>query len=461
MNKALSLLLIFFSIGILLIPISEINLRIIELNLIGLYIYILFYLYRIKKNLSILFIFLVSFGIFNLSKIIISLLYKEEWTRILFFKEYIINEKIQIEMIQIVLIHLVGVFIGIILYNRKKRIKKMIKSDLNLKKICRFLMLISIIPLIYKYKVELEFIRNNGYLSLYNGVFINHQFPIWTKGWNILFTYSYYLYLASIPTEKEFKKYTLLFISLKLISALKGGRTEFATDLLFLISYYTILYKRKIRWKALIIAGVGGGVFYFIGNLRANNLTVSNIKLIEKIKNFILEQGMSFYILSINKEYLNEYLNPKLQIIAPFLDEIQRLKNPKLFLTQSLELLDKSYNLNYHLSYKYIPNEFLKGAGIGSNYLAEVYNFGGILFCGISGIILSYIILLLEDNLFKSRFTFYISIPIILNLFISPRGNFFPFLFRFYPYIIFYVFILGIIKILKVIQKNNLEMRQE
>ena len=146
MNKALSLLLIFFSIGILLIPISEINLRIIELNLIGLYIYILFYLYRIKKNLSILFIFLVSFGIFNLSKIIISLLYKEEWTRILFFKEYIINEKIQIEMIQIVLIHLVGVFIGIILYNRKKRIKKMIKSDLNLKKICRFLMLISIIP---------------------------------------------------------------------------------------------------------------------------------------------------------------------------------------------------------------------------------------------------------------------------------------------------------------------------
>ena len=150
-----------------------------------------------------------------------------------------------------------------------------------------------------------------------------------------------------------------------------------------------------------------------------------------------------------------------MQIIAPFLDEIQRLKNPKLFLTQSLELLDKSYNLNYHLSYKYIPNEFLKGAGIGSNYLAEVYNFGGILFCGISGIILSYIILLLEDNLFKSRFTFYISIPIILNLFISPRGNFFPFLFRFYPYIIFYVFILGIIKILKVIQKNNLEMRQE
>lgn len=134
---------------------------------------------------------------------------------------------------------------------------------------------------------------------------------------------------------------------------------------------------------------------------------------------------MSFLVLSINIENKESFLKPlHRQILAPIIDQIQRIRNPELFFVHSKKLIEVSDNINYHLSYLYIPKDFLRGAGIGSNYLAEIDNLREIVAIIIFGIMREYFIPKFEENFLSTKFKMFMSIPILLNLYISPRVNF-------------------------------------
>lgn len=436
------------------------KLFLLELAIFIVYILLLVYSYNIKKNLSIMFLFLTSFGIFNISKIMISLFLNEKWQSGIFFKYYYFNEATSIKMLNIIFFHLISLFLGLIIYKKtfiKKEIRK-IKRDKNISRVCSFLMNISFIPLFLKFKIENEFVKQHGYLSLYNGEYINHSFPIWTKGWNMLFTYSYYMYMVSIPNEKKFLCYSSIFLILKGFSAMRGGRTEFATNIFLVLTYYVIIYKKRIKKKVIMGLGLMVILLYLIGITRSGG-DISRFNLTEILKNFFSEQGMSFLVLGINIENKENYLKPLYrQILAPIIDQIQRIRNPELFFVQSKKLIEVSDNINYHLSYLYIPEDFLRGAGIGSNYLAEIDNLGGIVAIIIFGIMMGYFIPKFEDNFLSTKFKMFMSIPILLNLYISPRANFLPMFFIFYPYLaVYFLFWFGmkILKKLKVKDRKN------
>ena len=76
------------------------------------------------------------------------------------------------------------------------------------------------------------------------------------------------------------------------------------------------------------------------------------------------------------------------------------------------------------LTYLLNPVAYLKGEGIGSNYIAEMYDLGYIWIIIIS-VLLGFMIIKYEKYVVKNRFLLLTSYYFIPNLFYIPRGSFF------------------------------------
>ena len=94
------------------------------------------------------------------------------------------------------------------------------------------------------------------------------------------------------------------------------------------------------------------------------------------------------------------------------------IRSKKIF---SLDLIN---TLADRLTYYLNSGAYLKGEGIGSNYIAEMYDLGYIWLIIIS-ILLGIAIIKYEKYVVKNRFLLLTSYYFIPNLFYIPRGSFF------------------------------------
>ena len=94
------------------------------------------------------------------------------------------------------------------------------------------------------------------------------------------------------------------------------------------------------------------------------------------------------------------------------------------FKPQSIETLTATNSIADKLTYFLNPSAYLRGEGIGSNYIAEMYDMGYFWLILIS-IMLGFIIVKYEKYVVKSRFLLLTSYYFIPNLFYIPRGSFF------------------------------------
>ena len=420
------------------------------------YISLILIFYKENNKKIIMLLFLLSFGIFNISKLILDILCESSWVTGVFFKEYYFDEKIVKKILEILYFHILGIIIGVLFYKENnKKSKFQIEQNKIILRVTNIVMSVCIIPAIVRQYLELKIVKSLGYLSLYNGELQNISFPFWTKGVNAIFTYSYYIYITGIPTKKNYIKFSFIFIGLKLLSALKGGRMEFVLNIFLVFSYYIIIYNKEIKIKILSY-GVLVIIFSQLVSYMRAEVIDRKLLILDIFKDFFSEQGNSLLVLGINLIKKDEFIKMKFtQIFAPIIEGILRIRNFEVFKFQSEKLIEISNNLNFHLSYLYIKDYYLQGMGIGNNYLAEIYNFGGLIAIIIFGIFIGYFFLKFEDIIKKKRSFLYFGIPIILNIYISPRASFFPNLFNIYPYIIFYTFYQIIYIILKNLKRRK------
>ena len=94
------------------------------------------------------------------------------------------------------------------------------------------------------------------------------------------------------------------------------------------------------------------------------------------------------------------------------------------FKPQSLDTLVMTNSIADKLTYLLNPVAYLKGEGIGSNYIAEMYDLGYIWIIIIS-VLLGFMIIKYEKYVVKNRFLLLTSYYFIPNLFYIPRGSFF------------------------------------
>lgn len=452
-NFVIVLVCLFFLQLLIYFP----DLKIKEINLLVAYIYVLVISYKIFNGISILFLFLLAFGIFNLSNLYLSLLIQKKWWDLEIFNYGKLSIIEVDKTLQILNVSILGIIFGIIIYllfNKNQMIIDNIQENKLWEKLSKYLIYVSFFPLLLKNILEYNIVKKIGYVALYNGNFYQYSLPFWTKGWNMLFTFSYYLFLVSKPTLKNFKKCTILFFIISIVQTLKGGRTALVVNVFLVLTCYIILYKKQIKilfisiYMFPLVIGL-----QFISNLRSANYL--NNTFFYNIIKFFQEQGGSVGVIGLNFIYRIDYIiNYRWMIFSPIVDHLKSIGESMSLRSQSLEALMRTTNLSAHLSYAINKKYYLLGYGVGGNYLAELYNFGGYFCIFFVNIVLAYFLLKIQKNILKSRLRFYLMIPILKNIYISPRASLFPLLPEILNFYIIYVIFCIIVNILKKIQKN-------
>jgi hypothetical protein len=201
----------------------------------------------------------------------------------------------------------------------------------------------------------------------------------------------------------------------KLLDSFKGARAIFLTQLLFIMWYYAKVYGIRIKAKTMVKL-VGFTVIFSQILVSIRSKKIFSLDLINTIYNFLFSQGVSYLVLGYT-------INFKHNIVGhgsyPYI--LQGLLG---FQPQSLETLETTNSLADRLTYYLNSGAYLKGEGIGSNYIAEMYDLGYIWLIIIS-ILLGIAIIKYEKYVVKNRFLLLTSYYFIPNLFYIPRGSFF------------------------------------
>lgn len=259
--------------------------------------------------------------------------------------------------------------------------------------------------------------------------------PSWLRFIAYFFELGYYFIIASIPTEKDFKRYSVFYFIALIPDIMLGNRGMFGAFLLFYLWYYYFMYgKMAIKTRTAIICGIGMLVVFQLMEFMRNGggMNFSSISL----TSFLVSQGVSFYILPLYIDYAN---NIQYHIYPFFLYNI--LGGFSGYTGQSVEVLMHKCGVGHQLMYAVNPNYYLAGASFGSSSIVEIYDTGLIGFVLLS-IFFSIMLSFFERKMFTSRFFCLGSLFLVTHFVLSARGSYFPSLYGIVKLFIFYRIIL-------------------
>lgn len=184
--------------------------------------------------------------------------------------------------------------------------------------------------------------------------------------------------------------------------------------------------------------------------------------------------GISYLTLSINKELVLVFWLEVFYLTVASLTEISVILLLVLFLiilqgslgaifggkafehtTNSVELAIDSNSYAHNLSYLVLNKEYLKGHGIGSSYIMELYTDYGMIGVFLLSFLLGVLFIAMLQVAYRSRtILFALSLLILNNLFFMPRSSFSESFFNLFT-MQFWGIVLVIIFVAKMLTKEN------
>lgn len=412
--------LLFFLKSAVVFQNENTEMKFLEYMLMGIYIYT-FCTAKIYLNwLNSYMIFLYTMFLFNFSRVFLDLVNYREFGWATKFANYYFFYDVRHEILNIFIIvmlftHL-GFIIGILKDERKDIDSKTSLSNNSIyEKLGMVLFFLSSPALAYKMFIQLRIILRTGYEAYYTGVLQKVDYPFFTKGSGTLMTIGFLIFLMSIPSKRKFLTVSSIYLMVKLLDSFKGARAIFLTQLLFIMWYYTKVYGIKIRIQSMVkLMGFTVVFSQLLVSIRSRKLF--SFDLINSIYNFLFSQGVSYLVLGYTIDFKDKIVG---EGSYPYI--FQGIFG---FRAQSLETLESSNSIADKLTYMLSPSAYLRGEGIGSNYMAEMYDLGYFWIVLIS-ILLGIIIVKYEKYSVKNRFLLLTTYYFIPNLFYMPRGSFF------------------------------------
>ena len=308
--------------------------------------------------------------------------------------------------------------------------KENVYFDKNIFKVGRFILLLFLIPALYKVYVQFKYLQVHGYQALFTGGLDLINYPFFCTGALTFFTCGYCLILSSTPKFNLFLKYTLIFDFVYILNGLKGQRGP--TIAVLLISLYISVryYSVKFNLKKIVVFIVFI-VVLIIGLEKISDGDVSN-KTNKSISPYKAVENMLFYqttsravpllVMSKNLEY-HEYPF----IFSPLTKYINQIIYPTK--GQSRISAEKYNNISAVTMVNVSMNSYLNGLGYGSAFLAEAYDFFGYFGVIIFSILLSFLLYKFDSKTIQMK-RIYIPLLyfVLVNLAILARGRIFGFL---------------------------------
>ena len=260
---------------------------------------------------------------------------------------------------------------------------------------------------------------------------MSNPVPTWLRFVAYIFEIGYYFILASIPDQREFKKYSFLYFVVFIPEIMLGNRGMLGAFLLFYLWYYYTFYgKMAIKTRTAVIGGFAMLIIFQLMEFMRDGANV-NLASVSFTK-FLVGQSVSFYILPLYIDYVDSmqyYLYPF------FLYGI--LSGFTGYTGQSIEVLQHNCGVGHQLMYTVNPSYYLTGASFGSSSITEIYD-AGILGFILLSIFFSIMLLFFERKIQTNRFFCFGSLVFISSFILSSRGSFFPSLYGIVKLFIFY-----------------------
>lgn len=331
---------------------------------------------------------------------------------------------------------------------KKKSFSLNLPVESNLKKIGKFVMLLFLVPVIVKGIIQFNYIRTHGYTALFTDKFSELVYPFWTSGSFIFFISGYCVFLAANPNKKDFLIFTLVLCFVYFVNALKGQRGGIISVILYCVYYYTKHFSVKMNLERIMMLFVFIIVFIImLGNIRSfygqekkskTKIDVGNL-VVQTIYGQTTTRAVPMLVIRGDMEYHNFPF-----VFSPIFQPLFGLIYRDDKSGQSDLSAQKTNNISQVTMYNVSRSAHLSGLGYGSAFIAEAYDFFGIVGVFLFSILLARFFVFLD---FSGVNAPRIVVPFLYfalqNSFVLPRGRTFGMFMEWskilFAYILFFV----------------------
>ena len=432
------LLVIIISIEyIFFLIFEEFSLKILEFQLMLVFVYSIFSIYYLTKNwlniyimfLSIIFLFLLTRPLMHLLDIGSMINYNEyEWFKIredFKFSDFTMN-KINFILIYMLLFLNIGYLTGLRYFFKPivniLALKMQTSKYLNIK-FGYIFFFIGLVAFLIKVFLYAKILHKYGYFYLYSG---NYTLPFIIRVLGNFFYIGYVIIMVNIPNKKKAYLISLIFLIFYATILFTGMRGKFFIVALSVLYILSILYNwRPKLWQNLIIGVILIILAQLTMAIKFSYISFKDFNLFNIINKFLYNQGVTILVLGYFVEFSNHFVNLYSgirYIISPFVSLFYTLTGQY---GSRLEMKPTDiYSVGDMLQYFTDPNGYYMGAGTGSSFVVELYGLGGdIIFVAFGCFLLAFIIAYLSERFIYKKYGFFIFLIILPTLFWIPRGS--------------------------------------
>lgn len=254
-------------------------------------------------------------------------------------------------------------------------------------------------------------------------------------------TPAFFAYLASIPARRPAVFHSLVYLGVMGFTLITWQRASFVLGLLLVGLYW--LYRHLTapkgeRWVTVrygLIAAVGGVVLMSLlallntlrGRTRALGLPGG------PAVDFLFDQGVSVNVIGYAIRYEGTLPHDRGYSFGQIIESIQTYLLPvfgggRVVSGQSIERAAEGHQLSHAISYLALGDDYLRGSGYGSSFVAELLVDGGILAVVFGSMALGAMLMWAPRLLNGPYFVRLVVLALLHGVMFAPRGGFTQFI---------------------------------
>ncbi|MFR9018586.1 MAG: O-antigen polysaccharide polymerase Wzy [Fusobacterium sp.] len=418
--------IIFRGLSIIIFNFEILNI----LRLLLLIIYIIFVFKCYKNQKLILVLFLISLFTFQYGRLIyLPLLGKK--VIMTWFTTIIPRLETLFFIIDILFWNLLGIIIAEKLYNPSRIIKNnFLKKNTLRNQILLGIILILFIPYL-KFSIDiLKSLNSFKYEDIYR---LGIQY-FYKQNTSLIEQIFYSVFLVSISfglaLSNSTKKSKIFFIIMGNIGyfliALRGNRGLFITFLFFSFWYLDYFKIIKLNIKKIVVFMIILLIpIIMISKYRhSKQIDIIDFSIIKNVNDVLYSQGTTGSYLVLLNERKEIFQQEHIKYLISGISGYRVKKQDTEAYNEIMNL--RNVNLDHKLSSVLNKKLFLKGNGMGGNYIIEMYDFGGNIAVFLLSFLLTLFFIKIDASIFKYNFlikgTMLYYFP---KIFFIPRNNYF------------------------------------
>lgn len=285
-----------------------------------------------------------------------------------------------------------------------------------------------------------RYVGSNTYFSYYTDYseYLTNNIPLYILSKIELITpVCFSIFMASMPTKKQFKIPCCFYVGYILLSLGTGQRSTFVLGSLWLAVYF--LFRNKIdpdeEWvrKSYVVAVVVAVpfllIFLSVYSSWREGKSIADINVFSSILDFFYSQGVSLNV--VKRAYMYKERIPDQIYTLEFLHSgvFAKLFGIEVYHGNTVAHAMQGGSFTHSMGYVVLGQQYLSGRGTGSSYIAELYQDFGYVGIFLGNVLYSWIIANI-NKVGEKRTVFWMSVRfyIVSQILWAPRGSFTGFL---------------------------------